>query len=58
MSDTEFTRDNGLYRCLRGRDAHGRPIALTYNQSKTYNSACGGFLTILSTLLILVWLST
>jgi len=58
MSDTEFTSNNGLYRCLKSRDGHGSPIAITYNQNKTYTTACGGFLTILSTLLILVWLST
>lgn len=57
MTETEITRDNGLFRCLKGRDAHAREISLTYNQSKTYPSACGGFLTILSTLLILVWLA-
>jgi hypothetical protein len=55
MSD--INRDNGLFVFLRKRDNLARPINLTYNHQKTYPSACGGCLSLVSTLLILIYLA-
>ena len=55
MSD--INRDNGLLVFLRKRDNLARPINLTYNHLKTYPSACGGCLSIVSTLLVLTYLA-
>jgi len=54
---TDIARDNGMIVFLRKRDKYAQPINLTYNQLKTYPSACGGCLSIVSTLVILLWLS-
>ncbi len=54
---TDIARDNGMIVFLRKRDRYAQPINLTYNQLKTYPSACGGCLSLVSTCVLLLWLS-
>ena len=54
---TDIPRDNGLVVFLRKRDKYAQPINLTYNRIKEYPTACGGCLSILSTLAIIAWLA-
>ena len=54
---TDIPRDNGLVLFLRKRDKYAQPINLTYNRIKEYPTACGGALSILSTLVLIAWLA-
>jgi len=49
--------NSGVLAFLRRRDNLAKPISLTYNRSKTYPSACGGGLSILTITLILLYLA-
>jgi len=42
---------------LKKRDLYSLPINLTYNGLKKYPTVVGGLLTILTTLLVMTWLS-
>ena len=52
---TDVKQDNGFVVFLRKRDIYAQPINLTYNSLKTYPTACGGILSIISTILFLSW---
>ena len=54
---TTKPKDNRMVVFLRKRDKYSLPINLTYNELKTYPTACGGCLSMISNLLILTWLA-
>jgi len=55
MSD--LARENRFLVFLRKRDRYPQPINLTYNQLKNYPSTCGGVVSIVGTIVLLLWLS-
>ena len=57
MQNNQGSSKSGCNAFLTNRDMFLNPINLTYNYKKNYPTPYGGFMTIISGTVILIWLS-